>query len=344
MLKLDKAVSNEFLRDLVRSTIRGIEGKDCFYNQLHYVNRNFIDENSDYILDILIKGLSDIYPGITRNDIAYVNDFVAPVNLQNSAVRPVTVFNKENKYQWHIDTIDQWLGPCYNLWIPLFRQKAIEKLDDRSLFDVMTKNDVPSLYDKNGAPKTNYLIDSASQAPEYLKIAHQFTGIDIDTVSNSFLYYDAKGKIGVLPKNQIKAHSVIKPDLRDVYIFGADQFHSSGPSEFERIGVAAKFIITNPKFGFKERDEFRYPMPFSGWEGIYTGCYTQFKDFTTFRKYINFSIVGEQVELRRNQDKLDNICTILKEIEQEIEHLIITGSHKTLPESTEVEDMEVGLL
>ncbi|TMN45127.1 hypothetical protein [Pseudoalteromonas sp. S2755] len=343
MLKLDKAISDELLLGLVRSTIRGIEAKDCFYNQLHYVNRKFVEAHANALLDIVVAALQDIHPGICRDDIAYVNDFVAPVNLKNSAVRPVTELNKANKYQWHVDSIDQWLGPCYNLWIPLYRQSALEKLSEQPLFEVMTSEQVPSLYGNNNIPKTNFLIDGATQAPDYLGLAQEFTGIEIEKLRDSYLYHDAKGKIHILPKSDMQSTTVVKPQLGDAYIFRANQFHSSGPSEFERIGVAMKFIITNPKYGFKEHDEFRFPPPFAGWEGLFTGCYAQFKDFTSFKKYIDFSIVGEQLELRNNQDKLNNICVVLSEIEQELAHYIEHGSFPSLAHQAE-QEMEVGFL
>lgn len=344
MLKLDKPISDRLLLGLVRSTITGIEKKDCFYDQLHYVNRQFIESHSDEFLDIIIDGLKDIHPGLSRSDIAYVNDFVAPVNLENSAVRPVSELNKENKYQWHIDSIDQWMGPCYNLWIPLYRQKALEKLDETPLFEVMTSEEVPSLYDDEAFPKTNFLIDGATQSPDYLSVAQEFTSQDMNTLTQSFLYYDAKGKIATLPKDKMKTSCVVKPSLGEAYIFRANQFHSSGPSKFERIGIALKVIITNPKFGFKEHDHFRYPPPFAGWEGLFAGCYAQYKDFTSFKKYIDFSIVGEQVELRKNQAKLDNINTVLREIEHEMQHFIDTGSYPNTAEHVEEDEMEMGFL
>ncbi|MEI5640040.1 MULTISPECIES: hypothetical protein [unclassified Pseudoalteromonas] len=344
MLKLDKAIPHELLLALVRSTIRGVEAKDCFYNQLHYVNRRFVEAHSDELLNIVVDSLSEIYPGICQGDIAYVNDFVAPVNLQNSAVRPVTELNKENKYQWHVDSIDQWMGPCYNLWIPLYRQSALENLNEQPLFEVMTSEEVPSLYGKNNVPKTNFLVDGATQAPDYLALAGEFTGVDVETLRHSYLYHDAKGKIAVLPKSEMTSTSVVQPELGDAYLFRANQFHSSGPSKFERIGIAMKFIITNPKYGFKEHDEFRFPPPFAGWEGLFTGCYAQFKDFTSFKKYIDFSIVGEQVELRRNQDKLNNICAVLSEIEEELTHFIHHGCFSPPSQPVTESEMETGFL
>ncbi|RJE73426.1 hypothetical protein BGP78_18595 [Pseudoalteromonas sp. MSK9-3] len=344
MLKLDKPIPNRLLLGLVHSTITGIEKKDCFYDQLHYVNRKFIESNSDEFLDIVIDGLKDLHPGLSRSDIAYVNDFVAPVNLENSAVRPVSELNKENKYQWHIDSIDQWMGPCYNLWIPLYRQKALGKLDEKPLFEVMTAEDVPSLYDEDSFPKSNFLIDGETQSPDYLSVAQEFTSLDMRTLKESFLYYDAKGKISTLSKSDMKTSCVVKPSLGDAYIFRANQFHSSGPSQFERIGIAVKVIITNPKFGFKEHDKFRYPPPFAGWEGLFAGCYAQYKDFTSFKKYLDFSIVGEQVELRKNQEKLDNINIVLSEIAQEMQHFADTGAYAPESDNAQQEEMEMGFL
>lgn len=318
MIKLTQALSDDLLLQLVRSTLNGIATKDCFYNQLHYINRGFIDANFAQLTSIMAEGLADLHPGISADDIAYVNDFVAPVNLVDSAVRNVHPSNRGNKYQWHIDTIDQWFGPCYNLWIPLYRQQALAQLDDRSLFNVMDPEGLDELYDADGLPRTDQLADGANRPPGYLNIVEEFSGIDIDSLRQSFVYYDAKGKIGVLPKDQIYTQSVRRPDLGDAFIFQSNQFHASGPSKFERVGISIKFIVSNPQLGFKEYDSFRHPAPMQGWEGVFTGCYAQFKDFTSFRKYLPECIANEQNMLHKNQHKLDNIASVLTDIESEM--------------------------
>jgi hypothetical protein len=344
VIKINKAISPQKLRELIRSTMSGIEAKDCFYNQFHYVNRHFIADNEDYLKDIMISALAANHPGITRDDLTYVNDFVAPVNLANGAIRPVGLLNEVNKYQWHNDTIDQWMGPCYNLWIPLYRQSALAKLDDRPLFEVMRFDDVPELYDENQFAKSNYLTDSETQPPDYLKVAAQFSGLDMASVAKSFLYYDEKGKIGVLPKSKVVSTGVVKPDMGDVYVFCAGQFHSSGPSDFERVGIAMKFLVKNPAQGFVYHDKYRYPAPMMTWEGLFTGCHTQFGDFTTFLKYLPLSIASEKVELRKNQDKLDDICAVLQEIASEIESEIGIESEYETSAQAEDDDMESGFL
>ena len=348
MYKLENAISNDILTGLIDSTITGIENKDCFYNQLHYVNRAFVETHFNELADVVVAGLAKVHPGITRNDIAYVNDFVAPVNLENSAVRPVTVVNQENKYAWHIDSIDQWMGPCYNLWIPVYRQQALPSLDDRALFEVITTDDMPELYDDNRFPKTDHLTDGASQHPMHLSVVQDFTGVDVPQLKNSMIYHDAKGKVHTFLKNQIKTTAVVKPEMGDAWIFQASQLHSSGPSQFERIGLAMKFIVTNPELGFKEQTEFRYPAPLDGWEGLFAGCYAQYKDFTSYKKYLDLCIQGEQVELRSNQDKLDNIVSVLREIKAELalgaNQESLASLIEPLEQSSQEDDLEVGFL
>ena len=80
MIKLSHVLTDELILALVTSTIKGIKEKDGLYDQLHYINRKFVDSYSHQLRDILAKGLSVTCPGISRDDFAYVNDFIAPVN------------------------------------------------------------------------------------------------------------------------------------------------------------------------------------------------------------------------------------------------------------------------
>jgi hypothetical protein len=152
---LKQVLSAEFLRQLAESTAQGIARRDCFYDQLHYVNRRFVVEHFERLAGLVVNAVRELHPGITSRDLTYVNDFVAPVNLANAQIHTES---KDNKYAWHNDGIDRVLRPCYNLWIPLYRRAALNQLDDRSLFDVLTPAACPRLYDAEGNLRCGYLL------------------------------------------------------------------------------------------------------------------------------------------------------------------------------------------
>lgn len=317
MDRLEQVIPKDIIKGLISSTLEGLKSGDHFYDQFHYVNRKFIDQNLDVFSSIVADAIEKDHPGVTASDLAYVNDFVAPVNLDNAQIH---TRHKTNKYEWHVDGIDRSIGPCYNLWIPLYRKSALANLDDRSLFDVLERNNVPELYQPNGDPVAVQLYDGQREDEKMLAVAQQFIGVSKDEMSRSVFYHCKSGKMKIIPKNKLNKTSVIRPIIGDAYIFNSSQIHSSGPSDFERIGISIKFIVKNPKHGFRKvmNENRAQSLPLTSWGSLFVGCYDQFEDFTSFKNYIDFCIMDEKVMTARNQSKVDSVKTVLEEIMLEV--------------------------
>lgn len=317
MLHIKQALSADFIKDLIRSTIKGIEFKDCYYDQLHYINRNFIRLNSEFLTGIVLCALSRLYPKITADDLVYVNDFVAPINLQNARIH---TNQKNNKYGWHVDGIDRSIGPCYNLWIPLYQNKLKCMLNNSSLFDVLEPENNPELYDENNEPKSGYLIDPDQLSEEGRYLTCKFLGITEKELLGGIIVPTKNGNIEIFPRKNLKLSEVVGPQLGDVYVFNSNQYHASGPSDVERIGISIKFLVRSTTFGFQKKnfDLYSRQLPLANWESLFVGCYNQFGDFTSYEKYIGYLILNEQYALHANQDKLNCISNSLKKVYDEI--------------------------
>lgn len=314
MFTIKRVLSAEFLKDLVKSTAKGIESRDCFFDQLHYVNRHFIERHKPFLAGIVAKAISPLHPGITGDDLVVVNDFVAPVNLENAQIH---ARNKGNKYDWHVDGIDRSVGPCYNLWIPVYPPSTLKKLDSQSLFDVIERRTMPELYLENGDPRANELSDPMKLPVDgnllcrYLGVSSQYT------VRESVLLQCVTGKLELFPRAQLRPTCVVEPQLGDVFLFNSNQYHASGPSSFARIAISIKFLVKEPAHGFRLVSTLPYPH-LTGWLGVFLGCYYQFGDFTSYREYLEPVIALQQASLRMNQDKLHSIHALLNAIHQEL--------------------------
>lgn len=316
MLQLKKAIPNNLISDLVQSTILGLENKDCYFDQFHYVNRHFVDKNLEFFTTLIAKALNPKHPGITSSDLTFVNDFVAPVNLENAQIH---TGRKDNKYDWHIDGIDRVMGPCYNLWIPLYRKSALKKSDDQSLFDVMEKKNVPGLYTEKGEAKTYFFIDPLALSKEEFLLAQDYLNTSEKTLTESVVLYCLNGKSEVFPHDKFKLTSVTSPEIGDAYLFSSSEFHSSGPSEFERVGITLKFIVNNAEQGFKHiSNENRMIRPLAGWDNLFLGCYFQFGELTSYQKYIDLCIGWEREQLESHEKEVNCVLSVLREIQQEI--------------------------
>ena len=317
MHKIEQTLSTSFLKELTLSTIQGLEKKDCFYDQFHYVNRHFVEKNYEFLSTIICNVIEQFHPGLKNSDLAFVNDFVAPVNLEDAQIHTQ---NMDNKYGWHIDGIDRSIGPCYNLWIPLFRRESLSVIDDKSLFDVIERTSVPSLYLDNGDPISNGFFLPSDLEVDEQKLAQQFIGISDDVMGSSVLLHGVSGKIQAFPCDELRTTPVVKPELGDAYVFSSNQYHASGSSSFARVGISIKFIVKNPELGFRKllTEDRSGQLPLTSWYSLYMGSYDQFDDFTSYQDYIDFSISNQKDVLDENQNKIDCVKNEMNHILNEL--------------------------
>jgi hypothetical protein len=317
MIKIAQVLPNSFCKELIKSTISGIKDKNCYYDQLHYVNRRFIASNYDFISEIVASNLQNIMPGLKSSDLVYVNDFVAPVNLENAQIHTK---DKSNKYGWHIDGIDRSIGPCFNLWIPFYRKAALRNLNNQSLFNVIERGNSPLLYKENGDPRANAIVYPEELHPVNIDLTTRYLGISRKNLMENVILPCLNGRIEIVSKDSLVQTEVVKPKLGDGFIFASNQYHASGASSLERIGISIKFLVSNRKFGFRHllNEDRSGSLPLSNWLGLFLGCYDQFGDFKSYENFIDDCILGEQFALNTNQLKLDSIRYVLEEIFSEM--------------------------
>lgn len=314
MFNIKQALSNVFLKELVKSTATGIERRDCFYDQLHYVNRRFIEEHKPLLAGIVAQAIAPLHPGITTEDLQVVNDFVAPVNLENAQIH---THHQNNKYDWHFDGIDRSIGPCYNLWIPLYSKTASRDLDFQSLMDVLERGKNPGLYLENGDPRAISLIDPLNLSVptaticEYLGIGSEYT------LRENLLLESITGKIELFPRAWLKPTNVIKPQNGDVFVFNSSQYHASGPSSAPRVAISVKFLVSEARHGFRIRSVLPHAH-LAGWLGAFLGSYYQFGDFTSYRRFLAPLIALQRGTLEKNQARLNCIHGVLMAIHEEL--------------------------
>lgn len=312
MFYLKQVLSTHFLKQLADSTARGIARRDCFYDQFHYVNRQFVAQHFQQLAGLVVNAIGELHPGITVDDLTYVNDFVAPVNLSNAQIHTPHV---NNRYDWHSDGIDRVFRPCYNIWIPLYRNSALRNLEEISLFDVLTPAACPRLYDVDGNLKTSALWS-----------VDEFMTLDRASVSklmsmpvnelNDYMYFHDGKKIGKIARTELSPISVVRPALGDCYVFNSSHLHATGPSTFERVGISIKFVIHNPRFGFRVLPHFSFPLE---WFGMFVSWYDQTGSFAAYEEVLDTYILCEQPLLEQNATKLECVRGLLLEVASELE-------------------------
>jgi hypothetical protein len=312
MFHLKQVLSSGFLSQLAESTAQGIARRDCFYDQLHYVNRRFVGEHFEHLAALVANAVGKLHPGITTRDLTYVNDFVAPINLANGQVAHTEA--KDNKLDWHHDAIDMAMRPCYNLWIPLYRRAALTGLDDQSVFDVLTPISCPQLYDTEGNPKCNFLWNAKPLVPYDREILAQLVGVPVANLHN-YKFFNTGGKTEKISVAELTPLSVVRPALGDCYVFNSSCVHASGPSGFERVGISIKFLVNNPKLGFRALPLFALPH---GWWGMFICWYYQYGDFGKYQEVLDTFIMREQPLLEQNADKLKCVRDVLQQVSDEL--------------------------
>lgn len=307
---LSLAIEGEVLNSLLDSTVHGIADKDCFFDQLHYVNRHFVKQHGPYLKSLVANKLQTLHQGITTEDLTYVNDFIAPINLNNAQIH---TSQKGNRYGWHSDLIDRHISPCYNLWIPLFTDEAISNYDGLSLFNVIEKDKCPAVYKNFEQDAPVNAMEMSHLGLEFQNVTCEFLQKDLADIENSLIILGKSGAYRSVDLDQINVSSVKNPTPGGAYLFGSDQLHSTGDSSLKRIGIVFKFLINNPKFGFKKsecisRDS---PDPISNWGSLFLSSYYQFNDFISYEKFLPVAIQYQRKLLEDNIEKLHDIKSYL---------------------------------
>jgi hypothetical protein len=314
MFHLEQVLSMKLLRELAESTAKGLARRDCFYDQLHYVNRRFVAEHFEQLAGLVVEAVRQVRPGITLRDLTYVNDFVSPVNLSNAHIY-VNSGVKENKYGWHNDAIDRWLRPCYNLWIPLYPASTLAQLDDESLFDVLTPASCPKLYDAQGSVRCDYFWSTQMLPPVDRQVVSRLVGLPLGSLDD-YVYFNSSAGTQKVLLSELTPVSVVRPQLGDCYVFDSSNQHASGPSGFERVGISVKFLVNNPELGFRI---FPHSMVPVGWAGMFICWYDQFRSFRAYQDVIDLYIEREQPLLEQNKDKLECVRDFLLRVGAELE-------------------------
>lgn len=318
MIHLKQVLSRPFLRELAESSARGIENLDCFYDQCHYVNRRFVAKHREEFAALIIGAIRDFHPGITAADLTYVNDFLAPVNLANAQIAYTE--SRENRYGWHYDSIDAVLRPCYNVWIPIYRQSALRRLDDLSIFDVLTPATCPKLYDSAGNPKCHFLWSSKRFLKHDRELLAALVGVPLATLDEYF-YFHTGERTDKISAKDLTPLSVVRPTLGDCYVFDSSCLHASGPSSFERIGVSVKFLVNRPELGFRVLPHFAAPYePYvqHAWWGMFVSWYEKSGSFFAYEEVLDSYIARERHLLRQNAGKLECVRGVLRQAAEEL--------------------------
>ena len=314
MFHLRQALSAQFLRQLAESTAQGIARRDCFYDQFHYVNRRFIATHIEQLAGLVVKAVSDLRPGITTRDLTYVNDFVAPVNLANAQIHSQY---RNNSYVWHNDVIDHVLQPCYNLWIPLYRRSALAGLDDRSVFDVLTPASCPRFYDADGKLQCTFPWSPTMLLPFDREIFAKLVGVPTARLDD-YLFFHTGEKTEKISPAELTAVSVVRPQLGDCYVFDSSCLHATGPSAFERVGISMKFVVNNPKLGFRVLRHSSSPFANGGWWGMFIAWYEQRGSLAAYQEVLDMYLMRERPLLERNADKLECVRAVLTQVAHEL--------------------------
>jgi hypothetical protein len=133
------------------------------------------------------------------------------------------------------NTVDRFVGPCFNMWIPLFND---EDYDGKTLLEVKSRD--PAF------PYSMYSLADKS-AFQNCPVGSQFCAQnDIDLKDKELLlFFD----VGANRYRTCKAeelergmHGIYRGSIGDVCIFESSQLHRSGESSFPRIGISIKVI------------------------------------------------------------------------------------------------------
>lgn len=271
-----------FLTKFLESHVKA----DTFvFDQMHYANLDFITKNMDTFRAVILssKMIQKQHPGLVADDIEYVADFCAPVNLPDGQIH-IPTGNTNNSYGIHSDAIDRSVTQCYNLWIPFARSEDISTYDGKSMLEVwpylpgkekiLPPSNVPHLW--RNYPLTAGAILRGSNFVEDGLSALDVSQAELVSATRSlaalmgappallekpiedlvFFYNIEQRKYEVFDWNDMLSYyeqdkvSVCygtgeeQVVSGDAFLFSASQFHKSGQTKLARVGLAVKFVIT----------------------------------------------------------------------------------------------------
>jgi hypothetical protein len=303
--RMPAAFSKDFLLELVALVLPRMSSGEFVADQLHFVAMPFALKNTQLFGEVLSQALRERYPGCTAKDFCYVNDFVAPVNLQNANIH---TSRPDNKYELHIDGVDRFVGPCFNVWIPLF--------DNEDAYDLETLLEVKAgdsrWYEQHYlyclANKTDLLEESS--AVEFCKA----TRINVD--DDSVLFFDVrKGKLVSCATTELERGmiGVQRGALGDAVVFESALLHRSGKSSFPRVGFSFKFLY-KPALEFRRKPH--EPMDLGDWMGLYVMSICQNPDdVMSFVALVPHAIASKK-NLKRISKQKTQTCNIIAKLER----------------------------
>jgi hypothetical protein len=136
------------------------------------------------------------------------------------------------------------------------------------------------------------------------------------TSLDHYVYFNSSAGTEKIPLSELTPVPVVRPKLGDCYVFDSSNQHASGPSGFERVGISIKFLVNNPKLGFRTLPHSMVPV---GWAGMFICWYDQFRRFSAYQDVVDRFIEREQPLLEQHSDKLECVRELLLQVCAELE-------------------------
>jgi hypothetical protein len=271
------AFTKEFMRKLIQNTIDSLKaGKfgctDPEDANCMFVNWEFFKQNKNVMKDLLVNTLKGKYPNCQPNDFVFLNDFVVGKNIPGVEVK--------TGFYVHRDGTDSWVGPCYNIWIPLrskeypYDEKPLMKImemgnafEGRKAVDYsMVKNDplFQEFIVKSGLPEP-----SEEQFYYWKTAAKKYEGITLEKL------------------DRLNWH-IQQREVGDALVFNSDGLHQTGDSTTPRLAYGVKYVYL-PEMKMKMMP---VDAPVIGWNWItnFLGIYLTTKSFESYEEIIKLNI------------------------------------------------------
>jgi hypothetical protein len=310
------ALSNDFLAEFVRSSIINMENKKFFSTHdtdfvMTYCNFGFLMKHKETFGEILVKALRKRFPNCSVDDFVYINDFTANVNIPGIERREKdSIYTSSNKLGWHRDGTDSYIGPCYNLWIPLFSSEF--QYDNKSYLEYVNPESEMNAHPSNILFEHEFFVRNEVAAKNM-----QFLGLPQPSSDVFYYWNNQEPKWACEKTSEIDAakKSVFRSILGDAYVFDSSIYHKSGSSMTPRIALSAKFLY-KPLLKV-HRFPPRQPFP-SSWISLLLSCY-----LTNGNIECSHDLIPEMIEsaakITKNQTHVVHIAKFLKKVLQDIE-------------------------
>ena len=300
------AFSKPFMRKLLQNTMDNMNaGKfgctsptdaNCMF-----VNWEFFKENEDVMKGLLVKVLKKKYPNCQEKDFIFLNDFVVAKNIPG--------LNVKTGFYVHRDGTDSWVGPCYNIWIPLKSNEF--EYDGKPLMKIMQMdNKFP------GRKAVDYSI--VKNDPLFQKFV-ELSGLE-EPSESLFYFWNMESKkyeaIELDDLDVLKWH-IKQREVGDALVFNSDGLHQTGDSKTPRVAYGVKYVYL-PELKMKDKP---IDAPVIGWNWItnFNAIYLTSKDFNAYEKIIDLNIEFSETNRAASDPEIrGSIVRFLQKVHDEI--------------------------